>query len=132
LGTVTQICTTRTWTLEEAKEMIPLVSRLFDTHEQVIKQALEQQRFFMKTGAPKQAISECDDIVNKELVKLGSKLVRLGIRVLGDYFVGFDSGQFLWSYMYKEQSMSHWHGYYENPRFSRHKISFLEVVNGKA
>ncbi len=126
-----EICTERDWTLDEAKEVLPLVRRIFEKHENAIKFALDQQRFFIKTGAPQTAVTDCDKKVNEELIAMGRKLTRLSIKVFGNYFIGFDSGQWYWSWKFNEPTIEYFNGYEENPLYSRHRIAIIEMMYGR-
>ena len=129
---VIEICVDRTWTLQEAREILPLLKKVFEKHESRIKILLDNQRFFMKTQAPMAAIKSCDDGISHELKLMGGKFLKLGIKVYGNNFIGFDSGEWFWSYQYPEEDISYFHGYVENPLFNRHKIGIIELVNGQS
>jgi Uncharacterized conserved protein (DUF2203) len=131
MGTVTEICKypiKTEFTLREANDLLPTIRRIFKKHEQRIKKLLSDQRFYIASGAPQERITECDNLVGQEMSWCGTKCFKLGTKVLGDGFLGFDSGVFFWSWMYDEEIISNYHAYDDNPRFKRHKINILYPV----
>lgn len=115
----------RQFTWKEASLLLPLVRNIYEKHEKVVKRALENQRFFMKSKASEERIKECDTIVGKELSKAAVKIHKLGVKVLGNGFFGFDSGVFYWSWRYPEDGINHYHGYAADPAIHRRKITIF-------
>lgn len=115
----------RVFTINEADDMIPLISRITGKHEKAVQDLLDKQRYFIKTGAPEDLVKRADTQVGKHLVNWGSKLTKLGIKVFGYGFVGFNSGFGYWSYRQGDgDKISFYHDYNETP-LQRRKLSRL-------
>jgi hypothetical protein len=126
MGTVTNICMLARpqFTWAEANAMLPMVKAMFAKHEKVIDKAIADQRFYMATGAPQKKVTECDDIVADQMRRLGAKLHKIGCKVLGNGYIGFDAGIFYWSYHQHDTELNHYHAYGEEP-IMRHRIDIL-------
>lgn len=131
MNTVTDICKNREFNIEQAEGMIPILKSIIKKHEAVIKKIMADQRYFIKTKASDIRIKECDNLVGKQMAKCGAKVHKLGVKVFGDGYFGFDSGMFYWSWKYPENRIDYYCGYYDNPRFSRYpiKVSPSEVYD---
>ncbi len=112
------------FTLEEVNELIPLLNRIYKHHETIIHKALDNQRFFMQTGAPQIRVTEQDDIVCAEMKRCAVKCYKLGARVLQGGHLGFDSGMFFWSWKFPETECLYHHAYHfaTNPELGRQKL----------
>lgn len=106
----------RTFTLQEANDLIPLFERITARHESVVVQLLDKQRYLVKTGATADTYNKIDPLVGKEMVQWGAKLVKLGAQVFTHGYIGFDAGNgFYWSWHFGEKSITYFHGHSESP-----------------
>lgn len=132
MGEVIRICdlerTEFTWA--EANAMLPLVKRIFNRHEKIINKLMSNQRFFISSCAPQHVITLCDNQVSEEMRQLGLKLHKLGLKALGNGYVGFDSGVFYWSFNGQiDADLNHYHAYNENPSLRREiKVLYPQVM----
>lgn len=126
MGTVTEICMflRPQFTWAEANALLPVIKGIFHKHELVIDEAISDQRFYIKTGAPQSKVTECDNIVSEQMRQCGVKLHKLGCKVLGNGYIGFDSGVFYWSFHQADDKLDHYHGYGNFPE-ERRKIDVL-------
>lgn len=115
------------FTLAEANSLIPLVERIFVLHENRVQKHLANQRYFMQTHAPEIRAKEAEDAVSNEMARCGVKLWKLGVKVLGNGFIGFNSGVFYWSWRFpddKGKEISHYHGFNESC-YQRHEMKLI-------
>lgn len=128
LNNVISICQApRFFTLEEADELIPLVLKITEQNEGRVQKLLDVQRYFLRSGAPQERIKSADTEVGQILVNWGTKLTKLGCKVFGGGFVGFDSGSGFWSWHNGETKIEYFHGYLESP-LQRRQIVRLQKV----
>lgn len=114
MGDVIHICREkRVLTLSEANELVPLIHRITKKYEDRIEKMLADQRFYMRTGAPKSVIDKVDIEVQKLLIEWGTKITKLGGITRGSKVVCFDSGFGYWSWVFPETSIAHYYDYTE-------------------
>lgn len=116
------ICKSRVFSIFDANDLLPIIKRIFAKHEAEITKALADQRFFISTFAPQDRVNECDRRVERELIQMGSKLTKLGLKTFGDGYIGFDNGYGYYSFRNGEQSVTHFHGYMIDPHVNRVKL----------
>lgn len=119
---VVQICLTpdTVFTLLEVDKLIPLIQAVTYRHENLVMKFMRQQSYMIKTGAPEARIKELDTKVGKELVSYGTKMTKLGARVYGHGYSGFNSGFGYWSYHVSDGgSVQYYHDYNESPLIRR-------------
>lgn len=116
----------RVFTMEEANELIPLMQRITERHENAVSKLLDTQRFFLISGASKEAVEKIDPQVGSHMVQWASKLTKLGCKVFSHGYVGLDSGFGYWSWHHGEQRITYYHGYNEDP-FKRISLSVVNV-----
>lgn len=106
----------RFFTLQEADELVPIISRITKHNEREVQKLLDKQRYMLKSGAPQERITEADTLVGKHLVDWGAKLTKLGCKVFGMGYVGFDCGSGFWSWHEGDgDKVNYFHGYMETP-----------------
>lgn len=117
----------RVFTLQETNEILPLVQRITEKHENAVSKILAEQWWMMKSGSPRSKVDSYDIEVQKELIKWGKKLTKLGVKALECGYVGFDSGCFLWSWRLGDVSVLNYHGYDEPPT-ARRPLNVIAVA----
>ncbi len=113
MGDVVQITGKRVFTLSEANSLIPLIYRITKKYEDRVEKLLSDQRFYMRTGAPKSVIDKVDLDVTRLLIEWGAKITKLGGVTLGSKVVSFDSGFGYWSWVYPDKEITHYYDYHE-------------------
>lgn len=89
-------------TLREVNELVPILIRITKKHEGLISHAMQTQRFLIKSGAPQTRVTECDQLVGKEMGKWATKMFKLGAKVYSNGYLGFWSGFGFWSWRFPE------------------------------
>lgn len=100
----------RTFTLEEAKEMLPIIRRI--TKEAVEKFVLLEQKL-KKQQAMSQAWESVEGEISDLLNKWSEKISKLGALPKGIWLIDFDSGQGYYCWRYDEDTIENFHGYEE-------------------
>ena len=104
----------RTFTLEEARELLPVIRRI--TKEAVEKFVLLEQKL-KKQQALSQDLTQSGEAVEGEisdlLNKWSEKIAKLGAFPKGIWLIDFDSGEGYYCWRYDEETVDHFHGYEE-------------------
>jgi hypothetical protein len=107
----------RTFTLDEAKDLLPLVHKMSQQSQRAIQPILNQIEA-IRPFDPKQAqILELD--IQKIVERWQSKVKSLGLTPKGCWLVDFDNGAGYFCWKYPENDVLYWHGY--NDGFSGRK-----------
>lgn len=128
MGNVIAITGHRVFTLSEVNTLLPLIIHITDKYESAIEKLLSEQRYYVKSGAPKHIVDSLDYKVINLLNEWGAKVTKLGGKVLGTKAVSFDSGFGYWSWLYGEKEVSHYYDYSEQVN-NRRKMGI--IVNDK-
>lgn len=125
MNNVTMICQPPIiFTIDDANALIPVITRITERHQSKVEDLLARQRYFMKCGATTK-IKEIDDLVGREYVVWGAKLMKLGVTSLINGFVGFDFGCGYWSWCIMDgPKIGYYHGYNDAPH-SRRELSYV-------
>lgn len=119
MSKVAEICQERaakTFTLQEVNDLVPLLTKISQKHENIISESMNTQRFMLKSGAKQERITEQDNIVGENMRQWGVKVYKLGAKVMPGGYLGFNSGCFYWSWHYGEKDCSYYHEYEDNPQ----------------
>lgn len=114
----------RVFTLDEAKELVPLLIRITTKHEKVITRTMADQRFYMKTFAPQRRVTDCDNKVCAEMTAWGRKVCKLGCKVFSGGYVGMDSGSDWYSWHFGEPKLMYRHNYEVDPSTFRRALIY--------
>jgi len=98
----------RRFTLEEARALLPAVRRLTDdaVHE---AEALAKQ--MQKVGPGNAQYERLDESLNGRIVRWATDVESLGAEVKGLWLVDFDTGDGYYCWKHPEPGISHYHGY---------------------
>ena len=98
----------RRFTLEEARALLPAVRRLTDdaVHE---AEALAKQ--MQKVGPGNAQYERLDESLNARIVRWATDVESLGAEVKGLWLVDFDTGDGYYCWKHPEPVISHYHGY---------------------
>lgn len=102
--------------------MVPLISKITERHENAVEKLLQDQRYFLKSGANQERVIAADAEVGRHLLAWGTKLTKLGLKVYGNGFVGFPAQLGYWSWHAGESRIEFWHNDKETP-LQRKKIA---------
>ena len=99
----------RLFTLEEAKELLPIVRRITQDFEEKVR--LLGQRYG-NVSNPEQK-TQIEALIKTGIADWQGKMARLGVMTKGLWLVDFDSGDGYWCWQYPETSIGFFHGYDE-------------------
>ena len=102
----------RFFSLEEAREIFPLVRRLTRAAQEEVKLLWEKQSFQKDLTRKEQ----CDRQVQALFKTWQEKITKLGGRGKGMWLVDFDSGEGYFCWHYPEPDIAFFHGYNEGFR----------------
>lgn len=117
------------FTLDEANELVPLLQKISARYHDLIEKELDKQRFFIKTGASDTRINTCDAEVSKAMVAWGSKITKLGGKVLVGGYIGLDCGFGYYSWRFGETRIEWYHDYLDSPISKRRMLVYPEKVD---
>lgn len=117
MGEVIAINQKRFFTLEEAREHLPLIRRVTKAIYGEVKRLNTQISFTRE--APKRAVLE--QRVQSLFQEWNDKIRKLGCEAKGSWLVDFDSGDGYYCWHFPEPDINYYHGYFEGFR-SRVKL----------
>lgn len=101
--------------MDEANELIPLLTRIVGQCEAEVEIELSKQRYMIRSGAKQEVINNFDLRIGGILTKSGTKVTKLGCKVLANGFIAIDSGFGYWSWTLGEDKITHYHDYNQSP-----------------
>lgn len=107
-----EICSSfikRTFTLQEAHELLPLIYRITDDVHGRVKKMI--QRIEALQGSNPILVTEIESEINAELNKWQNKITRLGAVPKGMWLADFDNGQGYYCWKFPETQIRYFHGY---------------------
>lgn len=111
MGEVISITGKKFFTLEEANTLLPTIISITKKYENKIEKLLSDQRFYMRTGAPKHVVDSADMKVVQLMNEWGAKITKLGGVVLGSRVVSFDSGFGYYNWAFGEPKVMFFYDY---------------------
>lgn len=125
MSNVIEICNPdKVWSLQQARDVLPLLKKLSHKCDAEVEDLLRKQRVFLKSGASQEKIQDIDKQVQQKLIKWGTKLTKLGIKVYGGHLL-FNTGFGYFSWYTNEADITHYL-YYTDSSGVRRQISDQE------
>lgn len=118
MGDVIEINGKRYFTLDEAKELLPVVRRITRTAYDDVKR-LNSQLTFMNNRTKTKEIEDSIQAIFQDWYR---KMNKLGCEAKGMWLVDFDSGEGYYCWHYPEPEIHYFHGYLDGFR-GRTKIT---------
>jgi hypothetical protein len=109
MGQVTQIDQKRFFTLEEARELLPIVRNITDQASRELELLTVQLNYL----APGEKRREIELRIEGVFENWADKIRRLGCETKGLWLVDFDNGEGYYCWQYPEPDLSYYHGYTE-------------------
>ena len=98
----------RVFSLEEAKELLPLIKRITAQSEHELRRVLT----FMKHGQlPTEKKKELQRKTDRIIARWSAKISRMGVVVKGLWLVDFDMGRGYYCWKYGEEEIRYYHTY---------------------
>ncbi|MBI4405358.1 MAG: DUF2203 domain-containing protein [Deltaproteobacteria bacterium] len=112
MGQIVEINQKRLFSLEDARDLLPVVRRVTKSSYEVVKR-LSTQLSFIPDKAKQAKIEEQIQGVIQEW---NTKIRKLGCEAKGMWLVDFDSGDGYYCWRYPEPNINYFHGYFEGFR----------------
>ncbi len=109
MSNVVGIDQTRTFTLAQARELLPIVRRITSAAEEKVR-GLGQR--YSNVSQPDQK-TELEQLIKACIAEWQGKMTRLGVTTKGLWLVDFDNGDGYWCWQHREADISFTHGYHE-------------------
>lgn len=107
----------RSFTLDEAKDLLPIIYRLTETAHKEVKSLMNRLEALRGKNASVEKDLEVQ--INTIVEKWQQKMSRLGVSPKGLWLADFDNGNGYYCWKYPENSIGFFHGY--NDGFSGRK-----------
>jgi len=99
----------RTFTYEEAIELLPTVQKITNDSAAELEALLEQEIDGQELEVPAELLPQYELIVSR----WADSILEIGVEVKGLWLVDFDSGGGYYCWRYPEPSLQYFHGYEE-------------------
>lgn len=106
---VIEINRKKTFTLEEARRLLPLIYWMTEETSRDVKSYLNRIEAFSDKAHP--AVAEIEAHINGLIEKWQLKVEKLGAEPKGLWMADFDNGEGYYCWKYPESEINHWHGY---------------------
>lgn len=106
---VVEISRKKTFTLQEAKQLLPIIFRMTEDSSREVKLLLNRIDAFSDKSHPSVAIIE--EQINTVIDRWQVKIEKLGAFPKGLWMADFDNGEGYYCWKYPEIEINHWHGY---------------------
>lgn len=108
---VVEINQLKTFSLIEARKLLPLINHITKVSRKQVQQLMEQLEIQSTYGG--KINSTLEDQINLKVEIWQNKLQKLGVRAQGLWIADFDSGDGYFCWKYPEETIEFWHGYGE-------------------
>lgn len=109
LENVVEINRNKTFTLQEARTLLPLVYRMTDDASREVKVLLNRIEAFSDKSHPTATLIE--EQINAIIDRWQVKIRKLGADPKGLWMADFDNGEGYYCWKFPEVEINHWHGY---------------------
>lgn len=106
---VIEINRNKTFSLDEARKLLPVIYRMTEEACREVKQHLNRIDAYSDKSHPSVAIIESQ--INAVIDRWQVKIEKLGGEPKGLWMADFDNGDGYYCWKYPEVEINHWHGY---------------------
>lgn len=99
----------RTFTVHQAREMLPLIYKITETSQVEVKKMINRLEALKEISSEKAEIIEKQ--INEEVNRWQDKVQKLGAVAKGLWLVDFDNGEGYYCWKFPENDIRYWHGY---------------------
>ncbi|MGZ3774923.1 MAG: DUF2203 domain-containing protein [Bdellovibrio sp.] len=101
----------RNFTLQEARELLPLIHRMTEEAYREVKNILNRIEAFPDKSHP--IVSHNEEKINSVIDKWQIKIAKLGVEPKGLWMADFDNGEGYYCWKFPDIEINHWHGYHD-------------------
>lgn len=109
LDNVIEINRTRTFSLQDARRLLPLVFRMTEDSSREVKTLLNRVEAFADKTHP--SVASVESRINFVIERWQQKMEKLGVEPKGLWMADFDNGEGYFCWKYPETEINYWHGY---------------------
>ncbi|WP_295902381.1 DUF2203 domain-containing protein [uncultured Bdellovibrio sp.] len=109
LENVVEINRKKTFTLQEARLLLPIIYRMTEESSREVKVHLNRIEAFSDKSHPSVAIIE--EQINAIIDRWQVKVQKLGAEPKGLWMADFDNAEGYYCWKFPETEINHWHGY---------------------
>lgn len=109
MDTVIEINRKKTFTLQEARQLLPIIYRL--TEESCREVKVHVNRIDAYADKTNPAVVQIEEEINSIIERWQNKIEKLGGEPKGLWMADFDGGDGFYCWKYPETEIKHWHGY---------------------
>lgn len=108
---IIQINRARTFTLQEAQSLLPVVLRITKIYRNRVDSLLDRCERLSATQSPE--LNQLELEIDQTIEEWQSKVKKLGGHPKGVWIADFDSGDGYFCWKYPELKIEHWHHYHD-------------------
>ncbi|QDK39501.1 DUF2203 domain-containing protein [Bdellovibrio sp. NC01] len=109
MDTVIEINRKKTFTLADARHLLPIIFRFTEESSREVKAHVNRIEAFSDKTHP--AVVKIEEQINDVIERWQSKIEKLGGEPKGLWMADFDNGEGYYCWKYPENEINHWHGY---------------------
>jgi hypothetical protein len=109
IKSITPTSVKRTFTLNQASEILPLVFHITENSHKTVKDLVNKLQSIKTSNLT--IASEIEDKISSETAKWEHKMKRLGLVPKGMWLVDFDNGSGYYCWKFPENEIRFWHQY---------------------
>ncbi|MGZ3770302.1 MAG: DUF2203 domain-containing protein [Bdellovibrio sp.] len=106
---VVQINCKKKFTLEEARNLLPLIYRVTEESSRNVKALMKRVDAFADKNHP--SVELIENQINEVIERWHIKVEKLGVQPKGLWMADFDNGEGYYCWKYPDVEINHWHGY---------------------
>lgn len=109
MDTVIEINRKKTFSLQDARQLLPVIYRVTEESFRDVKMHVNRIEAYSDKSHPSVMIIE--EQINIIVERWQAKIVKLGGEPKGLWMADFDNGKGYYCWKYPENEINHWHGY---------------------
>ncbi len=118
METVIEINRRSIFSIEEARELLPVIFRITKSYSQKVDEMIA--RLDGLAGSSEALTASLEEQVNSQIQEWQTKLQKLGVLPKGLWIADFDSGDGYFCWKYPERAIDYWHRYEDG--FSKRRL----------
>lgn len=109
MGNVVEINRKKIFTLQEARQLLPLIYRMTEESCRNVKILLNRIEAFPDKSHP--SVAPIEEKINIIIDRWQEKVAKLGVQPKGLWMTDFDNGEGYYCWKFPDNEINHWHGY---------------------
>lgn len=109
MDNVIEINRKKVFSLQDARQLLPLVFRMTEESSREVKALLNRVEAFADKAHP--SVVSIESQINAVIERWQQKMQKLGVEPKGLWMADFDNGEGYYCWKYPEVEINYWHGY---------------------